>query len=159
MTLRVPIVWWIACLLWSGTFLFIRVGVEHVPPLTFAWLRLLIAFLILVPIGTVRREIAKVGAREVLHVMGAGILLLGLNYGLTYWGARRVPSGLVAILQSATPVWALLIGWCMGAEAVTFRKSVALAAGVAGTVLTFHGEAGLSSTSGLRGVIAITAGS
>ena len=156
---RVLIVWCIACLLWSGTFLFIKLGVEHVPPLTFAWLRLLIACATLGLIGTARRGFTGVSRRDVLHVTGAGVLLLGVNYGLTYWGAQFVPSGLVAILQSSTPVLALAIGWGIGAEKVTVRKSVALAAGVAGIVLTFHGEAGAPGGTGLLGSVAITAGS
>lgn len=156
---RVLIVWWIACLLWSGTFLFIRLGVEHVPPLTFAWLRLLIAFATLTPIAIARRGFTGVSHRDVWHVTGAGVLLLGVNYGLTYWGAQVVPSGLVAILQSLTPVLALSIGWSVGAETVTVRKCVALAAGVTGVVLIFHGEARAPGATGLPGLVAVTGGS
>ena len=159
MTSRVFVVWWIACLLWSGTFLFIRVGVQHVPPLTFAWLRLLIAFVVLATIAAATRGFRGVTRRDVLHVTGAGILLLGVNYGLTYWGAQFVPSGLVAILQSSTPVLALLMGWALGAEAVTLRKSLALAAGVAGIVLTFRGEARAPGANRLLGAVAVTSGS
>jgi drug/metabolite transporter (DMT)-like permease len=137
MELRVVIVWWIACLLWSGTFLSIRVGVEHVPPLTFAWLRLLIAIAVLAPLNAARRGFNGLSRRDVVRVMLAGILLLGVNYGLLYWGARFIPSGLVAILQSSTPVLALALGWCLGSEIVTLRKVIALAAGVAGIFLTF----------------------
>ena len=155
---RVLLVWWIACLLWSGTFLFIRLGVSHVPPLTFAGLRLLIAFLVLAVIVSASRGFTGLGSRDVLHVTGAGILLLGVNYGLTYWGAQFVPSGLVAILQSSTPVLALFLGWCLGAERVTVRKSLALAAGVAGIVLTFRGEARAPGTNRLLGSLAVMGG-
>jgi drug/metabolite transporter (DMT)-like permease len=155
MELRVVIVWWIACLLWSGTFLSIRVGVEHVPPLTFAWLRLLIAIAVLVPISAARRGFNGVSRRDVVRVMCAGILLLGVNYGLLYWGARFIPSGLVAILQSSTPVLALALGWCLGSEIVTLRKVIALAAGVAGIFLIFRPQLHAAGTAGLLGSFAV----
>ena len=41
--IRLLAVWWIACLLWSSTFLFIRVGVAEIRPFTLAWTRLAIA--------------------------------------------------------------------------------------------------------------------
>ena len=156
---RVLIVWCVACMLWSGTFLFIRLGVSHVPPLTFAWLRLLIACAALAAISVARRGFAGVGSRDVMHIMGAGVLLLGVNYGLTYWGAQFIPSGLVAILQSATPILAMAMGWSIGAETVTFRKCTALAAGVIGVLLTFREEARAPGAGGLPGVFAVTGGS
>jgi drug/metabolite transporter (DMT)-like permease len=159
MTPRVLIVWLIACLLWSATFLFIKLGVGHVPPLTFAWLRLLIACATLATITLARRGFAGVRRRDVFHIVGAGVLLLGVNYGLTYWGAQFIPSGLVAILQSSAPVLAMAIGWGIGAENVTLRKSVALAAGVAGVMLTFREEARVPGAADLPGLIAVTGGS
>jgi drug/metabolite transporter (DMT)-like permease len=156
---RVLIVWSIACLLWSGTFLFIRLGVAQIPPLTFAWLRLAIACATLAAIAVVRREFTGVSRRDVMHIMGAGVVLLGVNYGLTYWGAQFVPSGLVAILQSCTPVLALAIGWGIGAETVTLRKCLALAAGVTGIALTFQGEARATGAGGVLGLVAVTGGS
>jgi drug/metabolite transporter (DMT)-like permease len=159
MSPRVLVVWCVACLLWSGTFLFIRLGVSHVPPLTFAWLRLLIAGAVLAAITVARGGFAGVRGRDVMHIMGAGVLLLGVNYGLTYWGARLIPSGLVAILQSSTPVLAMAIGWAIGAEAVTLRKCAALAAGVAGVLLTFREEAPASAAGGLAGLLAVAGGS
>ena len=156
---RVLIVWCIACLLWSGTFLFIRLGVSHVPPLTFAWLRLLIACAVLAAISVARRGFAGLGWRDVMHITGTGVLLLGVNYGLTYWGAQFIPSGLVAILQSTTPVIAMAIGWGLGAETVTLRKCAALAAGIVGVLLTFREEARAPGAGGLPGVLAVGGGS
>ena len=93
--------------------------------------------------------------RDVVRVMFAGILLLGVNYGLLYWGARFIPSGLVAILQSSTPVLALALGWCLGSEIVTLRKVIALAAGVAGIFLTFRTQLHAAGTAGLLGSFAV----
>ena len=159
MSIGVIAVWWLACLLWSGTFLFIKVGLADVPPWTFASVRLLIALGVLLPIAQARRGFAGLARRDVATVMTAGLILLGVNYALLYWGAQFITSGLVAILQSATPVVALAIGWLLGTEAVSMRKVLALGAGVVGVVLIFGAEAGASGTRGVFGAAAVVASS
>lgn len=151
--------WWTACLLWSSTFAFIRLGVSDVPPLTFASARLLIAVSILLPTTIARRGFRAVDRRDVAHTMAAGVLLLGVNYGLVYWGAQFVPSGLVAILQSATPVLALALGWLSGSETITGRKTLALAAAVLGVVAIFRSQAHVAGMRAVAGVAAVFASS
>ncbi len=78
------LVWWLACLLWSSTFLFIKIGLAEIAPFTFASLRLLIALGVLVPLSmraagwrtTTRADAATIGA--------AGVILLGVNYALLF---------------------------------------------------------------------------
>ena len=91
--------------------------------------------------------------------MCAGVLLLGVNYALVYWGAQFIPSGLVATLQSATPLVALGLGWCFGVEAVTFRKLVAFSTGILGVAVIFHTEARASGSPGLAGTLAVVGSS
>jgi drug/metabolite transporter (DMT)-like permease len=159
MNWKVLAAWWIACLLWSGTFLFIKIGLSDVAPLTFGWLRLLIALAALLPLTVARRGFAGLSGHDVLHVMAAGVLLLGVNYGLIYWGTQFIPSGLVAILQSVTPVFALLFGYGLGLEAVTLRKAVALAAGAAGVIVIFRTELRATGMAAVGGSVAVVGGS
>ena len=133
--------WWAACFLWSGTFLAIRIGVADVAPLTFASARLVIALAVLGPLAFLYRRHPFVSRRDLAQLVAAGVLLLGVNYGLLYWGARHVASGLIAILQSATPVFALALGALTGTERVTARKALAAAAGMLGVVVIFGSEA------------------
>ena len=158
MTPRIFAAWWAACLLWSSTFLFIRIGVAAVPPLTFAWSRLAVALCILAPLAAAFGRASPLSVADVARVMGAGVLLLGVNYGLVYWGAQFVPSGLVAILQSGTPIVALGLGWASGSERVTRRKVVAAAAGMLGVALIFGAEARASGARAVLGAVAVTGG-
>ena len=48
-------IWWITCLIWSSVWLFIKIGVTDLPPISFAGIRLLIALAVLIPILVVRR--------------------------------------------------------------------------------------------------------
>jgi drug/metabolite transporter (DMT)-like permease len=159
MKLRVILVWWITCLLWSSTFLFIRLGLIEVPPFTFASMRLAIALAVLAPVAFMRGDWRSLRRRDTTTLLLTGILLLGINYALVFWGAQFVPSGLVAILQSGTPVLALACGWLLGSERVTPRKIAALSAGVAGVIVIFGAEGRASGRVTVLGAGAILGGS
>jgi drug/metabolite transporter (DMT)-like permease len=153
--MRTLLAWWIACLLWSSTYLFVKLGVGEIPPLSFAWVRLVSALAVLAPITLVRNGFSGLSQRDVARIFAAGVLLLGVNYGLLYWGTQSIPSGLVAILQSATPVFALVFGWGFGLEQVTPRKVLALAAGCAGVAVIFRSDASASGSGAFAGSIAV----
>lgn len=155
----VIIVWLATCLLWSSTFLFIKLGLRDIPPFTFAWLRLAIAAAILGPLALSRGRWRSFDRRDVAHVAGTGVLLLGVNYGLIFWGAQYIPSGLVAILQSGTPVIALALGWSLGSERVSLRKVLAVVIGVLGVALIFGSQARASGHHAILGSAAVFAGS
>jgi drug/metabolite transporter (DMT)-like permease len=155
----VVIVWIATCLLWSSTFLFIKLGLRDIPPFTFAWVRLAIAVAVLVPFAIARGAWRSFTRRDLAHVAGTGVLLLGVNYGLVFWGAQFVPSGLVAILQSGTPVIALALGWAFGSERVNLRKVLAVAAGVLGVTIIFGSQARISAQHAMLGSAAVFCGS
>jgi drug/metabolite transporter (DMT)-like permease len=156
---RVVGVWCATCLLWSSTFLFIRLGLVDVPPFTFAWVRLAIALAVLAPLAFARDNRASLRRRDTATLILTGVLLLGINYGLVFWGAQFVPSGLVAILQSGTPVLALACGWVLGSETVDARKILALGAGVVGVTVIFGAEGHASGRATFLGSAAVFGGS
>ena len=84
-------------------------------------------------------------------VTAAGVLLLGVNYALVYWGARRVPSGLVAILLATTPIVALGLGALLGEETITTRKLAAVSLGLLGVVAIVGTEATAPGAGSLYG--------
>ena len=153
------LVWWTACLLWSSTFLFIKLGLRDLPPFTFAWIRLALAAAVLAPVAMTRGEWRQLSGRDLAYTGVTGLLLLGVNYGLVFWGTQFVPSGLVAILQSGTPVLALVFGWILGSEAVTPRKVSALIVGILGVAIIFGAEARASGSAALLGAAAVFGGS
>ena len=155
MRIRLFAVWWIACLLWSSTFLFIRVGVAEVRPFTLAWLRLATALAILAPIAIKRRDFRSLRSIDIRRVAAAGLLLLGANYSLLFWGAQFIPSGLVAILQSGTPLFALAFAFIAGQERVTLLKVVTLILGVVGVAVIFGSEAISSGRVAIAGAGAV----
>ena len=144
--------------MWSSTFLFIRVGIGEVRPFTLAWTRLAIALAILAPIALVRGDLRTLrAAADLRRVASAGLLLLGVNYALLFWGAQFIPSGLVAILQSGTPLLALAFACAIGQERLTFRKLITLILGIVGVALIFGSEALTSGRMAMTGAAAVFA--
>ena len=156
---RVIVIWWLVCLLWSSTFLFIKLGLNDIPPFTFAWIRLAIAASVLAVFAVSSDTPRTLTARDAALIALTGLLLLGVNYGLLFWGTQFIPSGLVAILQSGTPVLALILGWLLKSESVTRLKLVAVTLGVAGVAVIFGTEASASGGAALAGSLAVFVGS
>jgi drug/metabolite transporter (DMT)-like permease len=157
--MRVIAAWWAACLLWSTTFLFIRIGLADIPPLTLASARLAIAVVFLVPLARAGGHFRELRWVDVGYVAAAGLLLLGVNYALLFWGAQFVPSGLVAILQSGTPLIALGLAFLVGQERVTLWKTATLLLGVVGVALIFGSEAVVAGRTAIAGIVAVFASS
>ncbi len=149
------LVWWLACLLWSSTFLFIKIGLAEIAPFTFASLRLLIALCVLVPLSTRAAGWRTTTRADAAAIAAAGVVLLGVNSALLFWGAQHIPSGLTAIIQSATPLVALVFGTLLGVEAVAPHKLAAVGAGIAGVVIIFGADASVPSALAGLGALAV----
>lgn len=97
-------------LLWGSTYLFIRFGVETIPPFLLAGTRHLIAGSLL--LAWVRLHTGEKPRAE--HWLPAALvgalLLVGGNGGVT-WAEQRVPSGLAALLVATMPLWLVLLDW------------------------------------------------
>jgi drug/metabolite transporter (DMT)-like permease len=137
---RIVVVWWIACLLWSGGWLFLKIGLRDLPPITFASLRLALAFAVLGVIVTARSEWRLLRREDLPVIAVSGLLLLGVNYVLTFWGAQHLPSALTSVLQASSPVFGFAIGVATGAERFSIARGLALPLGVIGVALVSRGQ-------------------
>jgi drug/metabolite transporter (DMT)-like permease len=151
-------VWILTCLIWSTVWLFLKLGVRDVPPVSLAAMRLIIAILVMVPITLATRAPIPKRWRDWRLILGTGVVLLGFNYALLNWGTQYISSGLTAVLQSITPAFALLFAhFMLPDERITPRKSLGLLLGIGGIAaiywdqLTFGGRA-------LTGSVTVTLG-
>ena len=153
------IVWAVTCALWSTVWVFIKLGVADIPPVTFAAWRLFVALLVLVPITTARRVALPRDPRDWVLIGGTGVLLLGVNYALLYWGMQFVSSGLAAVLQALTPVFAMLFAHLLLThERITQIKVAALALGIVGVTVIFADQLRFAGWQSLWGSSAVLAG-
>ena len=157
--MKVVFVWAAVCLIWSSVWLFIKLGLHDLPPISFAGMRLVIAVTILLPITFVQRSRLPRRARDFALITVTGLLLLSLNYGLLYWGAQHISSGLTALLQSATPVFGLLLAHCfVPHERITLLKLAGLGLGIAGVAIIFSNQLQLAGRTAFLACAAVVAG-
>jgi drug/metabolite transporter (DMT)-like permease len=157
--MKILLVWLVTCLIWSTVWLFIKLGLRDLPPVSFAGIRLLVALLVLLPVIRARRITLPRGARDLRLIAVTGFLLLGLNYGLVFWGAQHISSGLTAVLQAATPVFGLaFVGRFLPDERVTLAKLCAMLLGVAGVAVIFSNQLEIAGWPALWGCAAVTGG-
>jgi len=144
---RRPVLSWIALgvvyLVWGSTYLAIRVGVGHLPPLLFAGTRYVIAGALLYPIAlraTTRsrgpaQDRTKPGARDWFAGAVIGILLLFAGNGGVTIGEKTLPSGFAAVLVATVPLWMIVFAWPVRHQRVTLRSALALAVGLGGVII------------------------
>jgi drug/metabolite transporter (DMT)-like permease len=102
--IRAYLAWIAICILWGTTYLFIRIGVESIPPMLFAGFRWLIAGIIFISILKVSgKQLPK--KSDLIHIAIIGVALLGFGNGLVVVGEQYVESGLAALLITTVPFW------------------------------------------------------
>jgi drug/metabolite transporter (DMT)-like permease len=158
-SMKVLLVWVAVCLVWGTVWLFIKLGLRDLPPVSFAGVRLTVAICVLLPFVVARRVKFPRHVRDRLLIAATGLLLLGVNYALLFWGAQFISSGLTAVLQAATPVFGLAFAHSfLPEERFTFAKLCALALGVAGVAVIFSDQLRVAGWSALVGSAAVACG-
>src|SRR2546426_9022437 len=94
---RVPAAWLTLCVIWSSTWLAIKVGLRDLPPISFVAIRFVIAVAVLMAVSIGRVRLLPQRSDYVLLAI-TGVLMFALNYGLLFWGELHVSSGLAAVL-------------------------------------------------------------
>jgi drug/metabolite transporter (DMT)-like permease len=154
--MKARIVWLILCGIWGSTWLFIKLGLNDLPPLTFAGIRFLFASAILVAIILGRGVRWPRKRSEWLLIAVVGWLQFTLNYGLVFWGEQRIPSGLAAVLQSTFPAFGLVIAhFYLPEEPITRRKALGVLLGIIGVGTVFSDQLSFAGTAALAGSIAL----
>jgi len=150
------IVWLILCGIWGSTWLFIKLGLNDLPPLTFAGIRFLLASSILVAIILARGVRWPRKRSEWLVIAVVGWLQFSLNYGLVFWGEQRIPSGLAAVLQSTFPAFGLVIAhFYLPNEPITRRKAIGVLLGIIGVGIVFSDQLSFAGAAALAGSVAL----
>ena len=153
------VVWLVLCLIWGSTWLFIKLGLADLPPISFCGIRFVIAAAILSCVVIVRRIEWPRTRRDWLLILVTGVLSFTINYGTVFWGEERTSSGLAAILQAIIPVFGLVIAhYHLPNERITWAKLSGVLLGIAGVALIFSDQLHGEGPQALAGSIAIVIG-
>lgn len=150
------LVWLLLCGIWGSTWLFIKLGLEDLPPFTFAGLRFVIAVIILFVIIRLRGFSLPSNSRDWLLLMFSGVLAFFVNYGMVFWGEQYISSGLAAVLQSTIPAFGLVIAhFYLPGEKMTPAKILGIVMGVVGVAVVFSNQLDVAGPKALAGCAAL----
>jgi drug/metabolite transporter (DMT)-like permease len=156
--MKVRVVFLLLCCIWGSTWMFIKLGLRDLPPVSFAAARFLLATIILSAIVVARRARLPRG-HEWWLLAQTGVLAFGLNYGLLFWGEQHISSGLAALLQATIPVFGMLLAHpYLPGERLNARKLAGALLGVVGVGIIFSHQLGAEGSMALWGSAAVVAG-
>src|ERR1043165_5176710 len=154
--MKARIVWLILCGIWGSTWLFIKLGLADLPPLTFAGIRFVLAALILSVMIFARGVRWPRSRYDWMLIAIVGFLQFTLNYGLVFWGEQHIPSGLAAVLQSTFPVFGLVLAHLyLPDERITGKKILGVLLGFAGVAVIFSDRLTIAGKGALLGSVAL----
>lgn len=124
-------------LVWGSTYFFIQVGIQGFPPLLLGALRFLVAGSLMLGWCAMKGE--KIWQwQHVKHAAVSGILMLFVALGLVMWAEQSLPSGVVAILVSSSPLWFVLLDRAKWQQNLRDKATIlGLLIGFAGVALLF----------------------
>ena len=154
--MKARLVWLVLCGIWGSTWLFIKLGLADLPPLTFAGIRFVIACAIICLLIGVRRIHLPNQRRDWLLLLVTGVLSFTVNYGMIFWAEQHISSGLAAVLQATTPAFGLVIAHLhLPTERMTWAKIVGVVLGVIGVGVVFSNQLSIAGGLALAGCIAV----
>jgi len=125
-------------LTWGSSFIFIKYGLQDMPPITFAAYRFLLASSILLVsllISGKYKMVLKFTKREVLSVAILGIVNVFFYYIFEFYGLQHVPAGQASVIINTDPIIVTVLGAIFLGEAITKRKVAGLVLGYTGVTL------------------------
>ncbi len=123
-------------LLWGASYAFIKLGVATIPPITFIAVRTAIAAALLFAVLRLRGLGLPPEGRYWRRFFVQSLLNSAVPFTLIAWAERSVDSGLAAILNSTTPIFAFLLGGILlRQERPTLLRLSGVVAGLAGVAL------------------------
>jgi drug/metabolite transporter (DMT)-like permease len=154
--MKARIVWLILCGIWGSTWLFIKLGLQDLPPLTFAAIRFILASLLLSLLILARGAPWPRRRNDWVLIAVVGVLQFTLNYGLVFWGEQYIPSGLAAVLQSTFPAFGLVIAhFYLPQERITTLKVIGVLMGILGVAVIFSDQLQVAGHMALMGSVAL----
>jgi len=133
---RIPAAWLTLCIVWSSTWLAIKVGLRDLPPISFVALRFVVAIAVLIAVSLGRVRLLPRHRADYAVLAFTGILMFAINYTLLFWGELYVSSGLAAVLQATIPIFGMIFAhWMLPDEPLRLQKLMGALLALGGVAL------------------------
>ncbi len=131
----------ILSLIWSSTWLVIKIGLDVVPPFLAAGWRFLAAFIVLLIYFYKLKLIFPRDFKSHLFFIAFAMLNFTGGYAAVYWGEQYVNSGLASVLFSVMPFYVILFSLkFLPSEELTIKKALGVVVGFIGVAVIFSDQ-------------------
>lgn len=127
----------VLALLWGSGFFFIAIALRGLSAVQLTLARLALGAVVLVPFVIARYGRLPSGQRLWAHLTVAAILANAIPYTLFAFAETEVPSSTAGVINSTTPLWALLFDLVAGGQRPSRTRLVGLVIGFVGTIIIF----------------------
>lgn len=127
---------WLLGAIWGSSFLWIKIAVGEIGPVTLVAFRLLFGLVGLLVVMRLQRQRLPRSRAMLPAFLFMGLFNAAVPISLISWGETRIDSGLAAILNGTVPLFAIVIAhYWLTDEKITALRVMGLVLGFAGVVL------------------------
>ena len=143
----------LAAVIWSSTFVIIKLGLTHVGPLTLSSIRFLLAAAVLLPRILIRGGYeGGLPARLWVRLLAIGIAGYAIGNGALAWSLQHVPAATASLVLGLEPILILFLAPILLREIPNNQQRLGTLVAFLGTALFFSS---MESGGGLLGAIAL----
>jgi drug/metabolite transporter (DMT)-like permease len=127
--------------LWSTSWVLIKIGLDDIPPLTFAGLRYILAFFCLLPLllrSSARTSLRRLSPRRWLELVVLGLLFYAITQGTSFVSLAYLPAMSVSLLWNLTTVTVALLGIWVLTEPLTGLQWGGILLNLLGVAIYFY---------------------
>src|SRR5215468_10978160 len=155
----VPLAWVTLCVVWSSTWLAIKIGLRDLPPISFVAIRFLIAIVVLFALSVGRTRLLPRARNDYVVLAITGILMFAVNYTLLFWAELHVSSGLAAVLQATIPIFGMIFAhWMLPDEPLRLQKLAGAITALGGVTVICGRLLGFNGPLAFWGGVAVVVG-
>lgn len=142
--------------LWGCTFYFVAVAQRDFPPLTLVMLRVVLAAVALNLWLALTRQRLPADPRRLGQFLVMGLLNNLLPFALIFWAQTHIASGLAAILNASTPIFAMILAHLLTRdERMNARRGAGVLIGFFGVAVMIGSQAMQGMSENLLGQVAV----
>jgi drug/metabolite transporter (DMT)-like permease len=135
-------------LIWSSSFLWIKIAVQEVGPITLVSYRVLFGLLFGVVMILIQRVSLPRDAKAWTPLLVLGISNIAIPFFLISWGEQSINSGVAAILDATVPLFSVVLAhFMLKDDKMTVPKVLGLLIGFVGVIVLMSKDIGGSSNS------------
>jgi drug/metabolite transporter (DMT)-like permease len=125
-------------LLWGVNWPIMKIGLEYMSPLWFAFARVVLGAATLAVLLVARGELRLPPRADLPVLLSVGLLQIGAFLALTHMALQYVGAGRSSILAYTTPLWVVPLSALFLRERIGAARLLAVACGLAGLAVLFN---------------------